>query len=125
MKLTGLFKNQKFVITCEVGPVKGCCRDGRVPPSFLKEALGLKDYVHAINVTDNQSAVMRLGSLAASVLLKAAGLEPIYQLTCRDRNRIALQSDLLSACSPGDRQRPVPHRRPCEEGRPSHGQDGL
>jgi len=57
--------------------------------------------VHAVNVTDNQSAVMRLGSLGAAVLLKQHGLEPIYQLTCRDRNRLALQSDLLSACSLG------------------------
>ncbi|MBM4273028.1 MAG: 5,10-methylenetetrahydrofolate reductase [Deltaproteobacteria bacterium] len=101
MKLTGLFKSKKFVITCEVGPVKGCCRNGQAAPSFLKEALGIKEFVHAVNVTDNQSAVMRLGSLAASVLLKTAGLEPVYQLTCRDRNRIALQSDLLSACSLG------------------------
>jgi 5,10-methylenetetrahydrofolate reductase len=101
MKLTELFKKKEFVITCEVGPVKGCCREGQAQPEFLQEALGLQGSVHAINVTDNQSAVMRLGSLAASVLLKGYGIEPIYQLTCRDRNRIALQSDLLSACSLG------------------------
>lgn len=100
MKLTELFKAKKFVITSEVGPVKGCCRNGD-KPDFVREAESLKKYVHAINVTDNQSAVMRLGSLAASVLLKQAGIEPIYQLTCRDRNRIALQSDLLSACTLG------------------------
>jgi 5,10-methylenetetrahydrofolate reductase len=61
----------------------------------------VRGHVHAINVTDNQSAVMRLGSLAASVRLKERGFEPIYQMTCRDRNRIALQSDLLGACSLG------------------------
>ncbi|MBW1802696.1 MAG: methylenetetrahydrofolate reductase, partial [Deltaproteobacteria bacterium] len=55
--------------------------------------------VHAVNVTDNQSAVMRLGSLAASVLLEQRVIAPLYQFSCRDRNRIALQSDLLSACS--------------------------
>ena len=55
----------------------------------------------AFNVTDNQSAVMRLGSLAASIRLKQCGFEPVFQVTCRDRNRIALQSDLLSACSLG------------------------
>lgn len=100
MKLTQAFKNQEFVITSEVGPVKGCARNGH-HAAFVTEAATIKSYVHAINVTDNQSAVMRLGSLAASVLLKQAGLEPIYQLTCRDRNRIALQSDLLSACTLG------------------------
>ena len=100
MKLTQAFKNKEFVITSEVGPVKGCARNGQQAP-FLAEAESIKSYVHAVNVTDNQSAVMRLGSLAASVLLKHAGIEPIFQLTCRDRNRIALQSDLLSACTLG------------------------
>ena len=57
--------------------------------------------VDAVNVTDNQSAVMRLGSLAVSHLLKQEGIEPVFQLTCRDRNRIALQSDLLSAAALG------------------------
>jgi len=99
MKLTELFQRKEFVITSEVGPVKGCCRNGQ--PEFVQEAKSLKDYVHAVNVTDNQSAKMRLGSLAASVLLKNQGLEPVFQLTCRDRNRIALQSDLLSACTLG------------------------
>jgi len=102
MKLTELFDQGQFVITSEVGPVKGCCRvNGGPPPEFIQEALAIKDYVQAVNVTDNQSAVMRLGSLAASLLLKQYGLEPIYQLTCRDRNRIALQSDLMSACTLG------------------------
>ena len=102
MKLTDLFNRKEFVITSEVGPVKGCVRDldGR-EPICLKEARQVNNAVHAVNVTDNQSAVMRLGSLAASVRLKQSGIEPIYQLTCRDRNRIALQSDLLSACSLG------------------------
>jgi 5,10-methylenetetrahydrofolate reductase len=57
--------------------------------------------VDAFNVTDQQSSVMRLGSLAASHLIKKRGAEPIYQVTCRDRNRIALQSDLLSAYTLG------------------------
>jgi methylenetetrahydrofolate reductase (NADPH) len=102
MKLTDLFKQGKFVITGEVGPVKGCSRvNGGRPPHFVQEVLDIKDYVDAVNVTDNQSAVMRLGSLAASVLLKQQGIEPIFQITCRDRNRIALQSDLMSACTLG------------------------
>ncbi len=103
MRLADLFEKGEFVLTSEVGPVKGCLRrdNGSEPPECLREAQIVKDHVHAINVTDNQSAVMRLGSLAASVMLKGQGFEPIYQMTCRDRNRIALQSDLLSACSLG------------------------
>ncbi len=103
MKLTERFEKGEFVITSEVGPVKGCLRDGdgAGTPECLREAETVRDHVHAVNVTDNQSAVMRLGSLAASVKLKEKGFEPIFQLTCRDRNRIALQSDLLSACSLG------------------------
>lgn len=102
MKLTELFQKGEFVFTGEVGPIKGCCRvNGGPPPSFVQEAASLKDYVHAVNVADNQSALMRLGPLAASLLLKQQGVEPIFQMTCRDRNRIALQSDLLSACTLG------------------------
>jgi methylenetetrahydrofolate reductase (NADPH) len=103
MKITDLFAQGTYVLTSEVGPVKGCVRDlgdGRTP-MCLDEANLVRDKVHAINVTDNQSAVMRLGSLAASVKLKERGIEPIYQITCRDRNRIALQSELLNACSLG------------------------
>ena len=103
MKLTDLFARNTYVLTSEVGPVKGCVRDtadGR-SARFLEEADLVKEHVHAINVTDSQSARMRLGSLAGSVKLKERGIEPIYQITCRDRNRIALQSELLSACSLG------------------------
>jgi methylenetetrahydrofolate reductase (NADPH) len=82
----------KFAITCEVGPLKG------TDITELEEnAELLKDKVDAANVTDQQSSVMRLGSLVTSYLILKKGLEPIYQMVCRDRNRIALQSDLLSA----------------------------
>ncbi len=102
MKLTTLFDKGEFVITGEVGPIKGAIhRDKSIEPSCAIEALQLTQHVHAVNVTDNQSAVMRLGSLAASVRLKENGIEPVYQLTCRDRNRLALQSDLLTAYSLG------------------------
>ncbi|MBN2243222.1 MAG: methylenetetrahydrofolate reductase [Acidobacteria bacterium] len=102
MKLNELYRQGKFVITGEVGPVKGAIsRDRSVEPNCAREAIFLQRYVHAVNITDNQSAVMRLGSLAASVYLKSLGIEPVYQLTCRDRNRIALQSDLLTAYSLG------------------------
>jgi methylenetetrahydrofolate reductase (NADPH) len=101
MKLTELFDKHQFVVTSEITPVQGSCGRGRDLPAFLLEAEHIRDYVHAVNVADNQSAKMRLGSLAASVLLRRRGVEPIYQLTCRDRNRIALQSDLLGAYSLG------------------------
>lgn len=102
MKITDFFDKSEFVVTGEVGPIKGAIsRDGSIEPACAREAAVLQKYVHAVNVTDNQSAFMRLGSLAASVRLKAAGIEPVYQLTCRDRNRLALQSDLLTAYSLG------------------------
>ena len=83
--------NNKFVITSEVGPGKG------TNLKFLEEVEVLRGKVDALNVTDLQSSVMRLGSLAVSHLLIEKGFEPIFQITCRDRNRLALQSDLLSA----------------------------
>jgi len=82
----------KFVVTAEVGPPKG---------TDIREMLHhmdlLKGKVDAVNVTDNQSAVMRINSLSVCRLALEKGLEPILQMTCRDRNRIALQSDLLGA----------------------------
>ena len=92
MSLQPLFEKGKFVITAEVGPLKG------TDTTELMEAVEvLKGKVDAANVTDQQSSVMRLGSLAVCHLLKMKGLEPVFQVTCRDRNRLALQSDLLSA----------------------------
>ncbi|MBI4745135.1 MAG: methylenetetrahydrofolate reductase [Deltaproteobacteria bacterium] len=81
-----------FVITAECGPPKGA--DISELKGHAKRLLGK---VHALNVTDNQSSVMRAGSLAVSKVLLDMGHDPIYQLTCRDRNRLAIQSDLLSA----------------------------
>ncbi|HBU05276.1 MAG TPA: 5,10-methylenetetrahydrofolate reductase, partial [Nitrospiraceae bacterium] len=86
----------KFVVTAEVGPPKG---------TDIKEMLHhmviLKGKVDAVNVTDNQSAVMRICSMAVSRTAMEHGLEPIFQMTCRDRNRIGLQSDLLGASTLG------------------------
>jgi 5,10-methylenetetrahydrofolate reductase len=92
MKLTDLTKNGKFVITSEIGPPKGFHIE-----KMMHEAGIIKDKVHAINVTDNQSSVMRLGGLAVCKVLKEKGFDPVFQVTCRDRNRLALQSDILSA----------------------------
>lgn len=96
MRITELFDNGEFVVSAEVGPPKGIHIDGMV-----EEAKKYLAGVHFVNVTDNQSSVMRLGSLATCKVLKDAGLNPIFQLTCRDRNRIALESDLLSAAMLG------------------------
>ncbi len=92
MKLLEIFESGKFAVTSEIGPPKGVDIEG-----MIKDAELLRGKVDALNVTDQQSSVMRLGSLAVCHLLKKRGLEPVYQITCRDRNRIALQSDLLSA----------------------------
>ena len=96
MRITELFDNGQFVVTAEVGPPKGINMD-----HVVEEAKEYLSDITAVNVTDNQSSVMRMGSLPACVALKNAGLTPILQLTCRDRNRIALQSELLGAAMLG------------------------
>ncbi len=90
--LSEALKSGKFVVTAEIGPPKGV--DIK---EMLEDAELLRGRIDAINVTDQQSSVMRLGSLATCHLLQERGLEPVFQMTCRDRNRLALQSDLLSA----------------------------
>jgi 5,10-methylenetetrahydrofolate reductase len=85
-------KSGEFAVTSEIGPPKGT--DIK---ETLDDALLIKGRVDAINVTDLQSSVMRIGSMAVCHMLKDMGIEPIFQMTCRDRNRLALQSDLLSA----------------------------
>jgi methylenetetrahydrofolate reductase (NADPH) len=91
-RLAQALESRKFVVTGEIGPPKGVDLG-----KCLKDADHLRNKVTAINVTDLQSAVMRVGSMAVCAKLIERGLEPIFQLTCRDRNRLALQSDLLSA----------------------------
>ncbi len=86
----------KFLVTSEIGPPKGI-----ETKQLLEDAELIRSRVDAINVTDLQSSVMRLGSLAVCSLLKQNGFEPIFQVTCRDRNRLALQSDILSAAALG------------------------
>jgi len=88
----------KFAVTAECGPPKGAD-----PESVLKKAKLLKDKVDAVNVTDNQTAIVRMSSLAACSLLKTGGFDPVLQMVVRDRNRIALQSDILGASALGIR----------------------
>ena len=92
-KLSEKLKSKEFVVTGEIGPPKGV--NIKEPLEDAKKLL--KDTVVAVNVTDNQSAVMRIGSMAVCHLLKQNGIEPVFQMVTRDRNQIALQSDLLSA----------------------------
>lgn len=91
-------KSRKFLVTAEVSPPKGT----RFSAS-LEDASQLKGIADALNVTDNQCSIMHMSSLAFSKLLLDEGHEPIMQLTCRDRNRIGLQSDLLGAYALGIR----------------------
>ena len=88
----------KFLVTSEVGPPKGT----NLEP-FLHHIELLKDKVDGMNVTDNQSSVMRFPSLGGALAVKEAGGEPILQMTCRDRNRMALEGDLLFAYTRGIR----------------------
>lgn len=88
----------KFAVTAECGPPKGAD-----PEVIFKKGEKLKGYVDAVNVTDNQTAIVRMSSLAACALLKSAGLDPVLQMVVRDRNRIALQSDILGASALGIR----------------------
>jgi len=93
-KLEKILKAGHLAVTSECGPPRGS--DGEV---ISKKAEMIKDYVDAINITDNQTSVTRLCSLAACIRLKLMGLEPVLQMVVRDRNRIALQSDILGAAS--------------------------
>lgn len=92
MSFKEALQSGKFAVTAEVGPPKGTdIKEMRHHMQILKGKLD------AVNVTDNQSAVMRISSTAVCVVAMEEGLEPILQMTCRDRNRIGLQSDLLGA----------------------------
>ena len=91
-------RSDRFVVTTEIGPPKGTNLEK------VKHHIDLlKDKVDALNVTDHQSSVMRFPSLGGAMLVKEQGGEPILQMTCRDRNRLALQADLLFAYSRGIR----------------------
>ena len=96
MRITELFDKGEFVVTAEVGPPKGIHLG-----HLVEEAKEYLSGITAVNVTDNQSSVMRTSTLATCAMMKNAGLTPIYQATCRDRNRLALQSDLLGAAALG------------------------
>src|SRR3990172_1414665 len=87
-----------FAVTAELGPPKNA--DGEV---IRKKAAILKGFVDAANITDNQTAIVRMSSIGAGMIALQAGLEPVMQMTCRDRNRLGMQSDLLGAYALGMR----------------------
>jgi len=98
-----------FIVTAELGPPQSCNGD-----VIRRKAIHFRQKVDAVNITDNQTGIVRLSSIASAKILLDEGLEPVIQVTCRDRNRIAIQSDLLGAaalgienvlCLTGDHQR--------------------
>ena len=93
-KFAASLQRGAFTVTAEIGPPRSAD-----PQVVTRKVEAVRDWVAAVNITDNQSAVVRLSSWAGSLLAIAAGVEPIMQLTCRDRNRIGLQSELLSAAA--------------------------
>ncbi|MFP4087331.1 MAG: methylenetetrahydrofolate reductase [Desulfobacteraceae bacterium] len=93
-KLEKILDSGALAVTSECGPPRGSD-----PGAITQKAEMIKDYVDAINITDNQTSVTRLCSLAACIHLKQMGLEPVLQMVVRDRNRIAIQSDILGAAS--------------------------
>jgi len=96
MTLQEKIKSGKFIVTSELGPPQSANEN-----VIRKKAKYFKDNIDAVNITDNQTAIVRLSSIASAVIAIQEGLEPVIQMTCRDRNRIAIQSDLLGAAALG------------------------
>jgi 5,10-methylenetetrahydrofolate reductase len=90
--LEKVLRAKVFAVTAELGPPKSA--DVAV---IQKKAKLLKGNCDAVNITDNQTAVVRMSSIGAGFLAQQEGLEPVIQMTCRDRNRLAMQADLLGA----------------------------
>ncbi len=94
--LEKVFAAGHFAVTAELGPPKSADVE-----AVRTKAAHLKGKVDAVNITDNQTAIVRMSSIAAGCLVLQQGLEPVIQITCRDRNRIAIQSDVLGAAALG------------------------
>jgi 5,10-methylenetetrahydrofolate reductase len=96
--LASILMSGQFAVAAELSPPKGVNLD-----SIARDARTLKDYADAVNVTDNQAASVRMASIPVAALLVQHGVEPVGQMTCRDRNRLAIQADLLGAAALGIR----------------------
>lgn len=94
--LERVLRSGEFAVTAEIGPPKSAEKE-----KVLHHAAMLKDAADAFNITDNQTAIVRASSIACGALLVQMGIDPVVQITCRDRNRIAIQSDLLGAVALG------------------------
>lgn len=94
--LEKVLESGMFAVTAEAGPPKGTS-----PGVIQRKGEQLRNCCDAVNVTDNQTAIVRMSSLAGCTLLKAQGIDPVMQIVCRDRNRIAIQSDVLGAVALG------------------------
>lgn len=94
--LEKVFESGKFAVTAEIGPPQSAD-----PEPLVHHSRMMKGSADAFNLTDNQTAVVRLSSIAAAAIIMKEGIEPVIQMTCRDRNRIALQSDLMGASALG------------------------
>jgi len=94
--LEKVFTSGELAVTSECGPPRGA-----VPEKIIEKAKMLQGYVDAVNVTDNQTAMVRMSSFAACVFIKQLGMSPILQMVTRDRNRLAMQADILGAYSHG------------------------
>ncbi|MDD3471697.1 MAG: methylenetetrahydrofolate reductase [Syntrophaceae bacterium] len=95
-KLERVLKSGQFAVTGECGPPRGAD-----PEVIRKKCSLLKDKADAFNITDNQTSVVRMSSIASSVIMMQEGMEPVMQMVCRDRNRIAIQSDILGGAALG------------------------
>ena len=95
-RLGQAIENGDFIVTAEITPRLTCSAD-----DVLQQALPLKDKVLAVNVTDGAGARVAMSSVAASAILAQNGIEPVLQMTCRDRNRIAIAADLIGAAALG------------------------
>jgi methylenetetrahydrofolate reductase (NADPH) len=96
--LASVLASGQFAVAAELSPPKGVDLE-----SIARDARTLRDYADAVNVTDNQAASVRMASLPVAALLLRHGIEPVAQMTCRDRNRLAMQADLLGAAALGIR----------------------
>ena len=96
--LERVLHNGHFAVTGELGPPQSADSE-----HIRKKAALLKGYCDAVNLTDNQTAIVRMSSIGAGTIVVQEGLEPVIQVTCRDRNRLAIQSDLLGAYALGMR----------------------
>jgi len=97
-RLQEVLDSGRFAVTAEIGPPRSCETE-----RLRETARALKGSAHAFNLTDNQAANVRMSSIASSVICLQEGLEPVMQMTCRDRNRIAIQSDVIGASALGIR----------------------